>query len=98
MSIFGQDTRRRRNGTLFLAGREVFRDGSADSLHILQCFALEVGGHDGVCTPDVEDCSYARGFSLDKTVGRNSATVGWICIARCMTVYGAFAYMASSRT
>jgi hypothetical protein len=49
MSIFGQDTRRHRNGTLFLAGREVVRDSSADSSHILQCFALDVGGHDGVC-------------------------------------------------
>ena len=42
--------------------------------------------------------SYAKGSSLDKTVGRNSATVGWICIARCTTVYGAFAYMTSSNT
>ena len=42
--------------------------------------------------------SYAKGSSLDKTVGRNSATVGWICIARCITIYGAFAYMTSSKT
>ncbi len=41
---------------------------------------------------------YAKGSNLDKTVGRNSATVGWICIARCTTVYGAFAYMTSSKT
>jgi len=25
---------------------------------------------------------YLNGSSLDKTVGRNSATVGWICVAR----------------
>jgi hypothetical protein len=42
--------------------------------------------------------SYAKGSSFDKTVGRNSATVGWICIARSTTVYGAFAYMTSSKT
>jgi hypothetical protein len=42
--------------------------------------------------------SYATGSSLDKMVGRYSATVGWICIARCTTVYGAFAYMTSSNT
>ena len=41
---------------------------------------------------------YSKGSNLDKTVGRYSATVGWICIARCMTVYGAFAYMTSSKT
>ena len=41
---------------------------------------------------------YAKGSRLDKTVGRNSATVGWICIARWTTVYGAFAYMTSSKT
>src|SRR5262245_2063117 len=41
---------------------------------------------------------YATGSRLDKTVGRNSATVGWICIARCTKVYGAFAYMTSSKT
>ena len=42
--------------------------------------------------------SYARGSSLDKTVGRNSATVGWMCMARCIAVYGALAYMTSSTT
>src|SRR5262245_10216446 len=42
--------------------------------------------------------AYATGSRLDKTVGRNSATVGWICIARCTTVYGTFAYMTSNNT
>lgn len=42
--------------------------------------------------------SYSSGSSLAKTVGRNSATVGWMCMARCTTVQGAFAYMMSSKT
>ena len=28
-------------------------------------------------------------------VGTSSETVGWMCIARCITVYGAFAYIKS---
>jgi hypothetical protein len=41
---------------------------------------------------------YASGSSLARMIGRYSETVGWMCMARWMTVYGAFAYIASSRT
>src|ERR1700690_1494739 len=41
---------------------------------------------------------YANGSSLPRMVGRYSATVGWICMARWITVYVAFAYITSSKT
>ena len=37
-------------------------------------------------SPERMTASYLKGSSLDRTVGRNSTTVGWICIARCTTV------------
>ena len=37
----------------------------------------------------------ADGDSSPSSVGMNSETVGWMCIARCSTGYGAFAYITS---
>jgi hypothetical protein len=42
-------------------------------------------------TPD----GHCKGTRPSNMVGTNSETVGWICIARCRTVDGAFAYMVS---
>ena len=39
---------------------------------------------------------YRSGVSPCSTVGINSVTVGWICTAREMVVYGRFAYITSS--
>jgi hypothetical protein len=39
-----------------------------------------------------DHCNGLRSFII---VGRSSETVGWMCIARCRTVKGAFAYMRS---
>src|SRR5262249_39377333 len=42
-------------------------------------------------------CLFAHdnGWRSSNMVGMNSETVGWMCTARCRTVYGALAYMIS---
>ncbi|SRR6266487_2561547 len=45
--------------------------------------------------PDPASDLHCNGTRSPNMVGTNSETVGWTCIARCMTVYGAFAYMTS---
>src|SRR5262245_51680269 len=71
------------------------------------CPSLSIGWHlrDGAPRGDPQAsrahinslavAAHRRGARSSSMVGMNSETVGWMCIARCKTVDGAFAYMTS---